>query len=169
MTRVTRRVQRSKCSFLKDLLLKGVKRKSIKHPSNDQTKILPFVYFFYYPIQKIVISVYLIQNSLHLRYQKNKKNTLFNINSSSLHLFTSHFQFPILLDRNSCLSRRKKNQYIQVTGYKSREPSKPLFPKRKESRDCRFENPLGKPKCRPIRTIRRKQFCIRSSNLDATI
>lgn len=83
MTRVTRRVQRS---FLKDLLLKGVKGKSIKHPSNDQTKILPFVYFFYYPIQKIVISVYLIQNSLHLRYQKNKKNTLFNINSSSLHL-----------------------------------------------------------------------------------
>lgn len=31
---------------------------------------------------------------------------------------------------------KKEKSTDQVTGYKSREPSKPLFPKRKESRDC---------------------------------
>lgn len=125
---------RSKCSFLKDLLLKG---KSIKRPSNNQKSSLSLFLLLSYSksYESSFLSIYSIQDNL-LRIlflpKKIKKHFPF-------FFFTSlYISFSISNPtRWQQLSLEKKEKSTdQVTGYKSREPSKPLFPKRKESRDC---------------------------------
>lgn len=126
---------RSKCSFLKDLLLKG---KSIKRPSNNQKSSLSLFLLLSYSksYESSFLSIYSIQNNL-LRIlffvtRKIKKYFPF-------FFFTSlYISFSISNPtRWQQLSLEKKEKSTdQVTGYKSREPSKPLFPKRKESGDC---------------------------------